>query len=88
MNNTVLQGGDAIFQNVVNFLLQPLLTLAVVITFVYFLYGGLMFMIHLDDPTEREKGKRHLMWGLIGLFIIFSIGGILSLISDSIGGMF
>ena len=87
MDQTIM-GGDALFKNVMLLFFQPLITLFIGIAFLYFLYGGLMFMAGINDPEKREKGKRHLFWGTIGLFIMLSVGGILSFVNNVIGGMF
>jgi hypothetical protein len=79
---------DALFQNIVTMFFQPLLQFATVVAFLYFLYGGVIFMMGVNDTEKREKGKRHLLWGTFGLFIIVSIGGILRLLNTAVGGMF
>lgn len=86
MQNAI--GGDALFKNILNSFFQPLLAFFVGIAFLYFLYGGMMFIAGMNDPEKREKGRLHLLWGTIGLFIMLSIGGILKIINTAIGGMF
>jgi hypothetical protein len=82
--------GDQLYQNIVKSLFEPLIQFAIVIAFVYFLYGGFMFVVNLynQDTDKMNAGKRHLLWGTIGLFIMLSIGGILSLINTSLGTSF
>ena len=80
--------GEQILQNVVTEIFSPLYKLAVALAVLYFLYGVLKFIIDLNDPQKKNTGKEHLLWGLIGLFIILSVGGILKLFNDVFGGMF
>lgn len=82
------QAGDELFQKVIENVFNPLLQLAVVIAFLYFLYGGLMFLVNMNDPEKRADGQRHLLWGTVGLFIIVSINGIFMLLNSAVGGMF
>ena len=83
-----IYNGETIFANVVTGILSPLYQLMAVIAFVYFMYGIAKFMIDLNQPEKRSFGKSHLLWGLVGLFIIFSVGGLLPMINKLIGGMF
>ena len=79
-------GEKSFFNDLVENILSPLLGLVSMGALVYFLFGVMRYFIDKDQNEEaRTKLKAHLAWGLIGLFIIFSIGGIVSLVS-SFGG--
>ena len=80
--------GETAFQNFTTYLISPLYQLAAVCAFLYFLYGAFKFIVDLNDPTKKNTGKSHLLWGLVGLFIIFSLGGLLPILNKLIGGMF
>lgn len=81
-------GGDAIFAKVVSGIFNPIYQLLVGVAFIYFLFGVVKFIYDMNDPEKKSFGKSHLLWGLIGLFIIFSIGGILPIFNSIFGGMF
>ena len=83
MNTT----GEAVLQKVVSEFLSPLYQLIVAVAFVYFLYGVAKFIYDIRNPQEKNTGKQHLLWGLIGLFIIFSVGGVLSVFESVFGGL-
>ncbi len=71
------------FEQLMDYVLTPLLGLLSMGAFVYFLYGIMVFFYDKDQSEEsRTKLKAHMTWGLIGLFIIFSIGGIVSFVSS------
>jgi hypothetical protein len=80
--------GEQVLENAVREILSPLYQLAAVCAFLYFFYGVVLFIDHMNDPEKINDGKRHLLWGTIGLFIILSVGGILQATNDIIGGMF
>lgn len=83
-----ITNGNIVFQKVVSEVLSPLYQLAAGLALAYFFYGAAKFVFDMNDPEKRTFGKSHLFWGLIGLFIIFSVGGILPFINDAVGGMF
>ncbi len=91
MNEAVTTGiadGDPIFQNIVLYIFSPLYKLVAAIAVVYFMYGVAKFIYDMNDPAKKTDGKQHMLWGLVGLFIILSIGGILSIFNKVLGGMF
>ena len=83
--------GDRFFQNIMTYLFNPILKIITVIAFLYFLYGVMIFIMNKSNDkagTDINNGKAHLVYGLIGLFIIFSVNGILALLNNTIGGLF
>lgn len=79
------KSADAVLQKIVTEIFSPLYQLVASIAFIYFLYGVAKFIYDLRNPTDKATGKQHLLWGLIGLFIIFSVGGILNLFGSIFG---
>jgi hypothetical protein len=47
-------------------------------------FWGLAHFILSSDSTVKENGKSHMVWGLVGLFIIFSVWGIIGFVGDSV----
>lgn len=86
MNNSL--DPEQVLQSVVTTIFSPLYQLAVGLAFVYFLFGVFRFILDMNDPERKNIGKGHLLWGTVGLFIIFSVGGILRLYNDIFGGLF
>ena len=80
--------GEQILSNVVTELFSPLYQAAVGVAILYFLYGVAKYVLDLNNPEKQTFGKSHLLWGMVGLFIILSVGGILSALNESLGGMF
>jgi hypothetical protein len=79
---------DKFFSNIITGLVSPVFQFIIVITFLYFLYGVMMFVLSMKEPEKYKTGKSHLLWGTVGLFIVFSINGIVSLLTNSVGGFF
>jgi hypothetical protein len=60
-------------------ILNPLITLVFTVSFIYFAYGVVRFLSMDADAkgTSREEAKGAIFWGLVGMFIMFSVFGIL-----------
>jgi len=65
--------------------LEPLLALLFGLAFIVFLWGIVEFIRDSHSDEGRSKGKQHVMWGVIGMFIMASVFGITSLIIESLG---
>ena len=68
---------DEVIAVVTNEILQPIVQLLFALATILFLWGVVEFLISRDNEEERDKGKRHMLWGAIGLVIMFSVNGIL-----------
>lgn len=66
-------------------ILNPLITLAFAVALVYFLYGVFQFIKDADDSDAREQGKQHILWGLVGMFIMISVFGIIRIVLNTFG---
>jgi uncharacterized membrane protein YidH (DUF202 family) len=65
---------------------NPLITLLVAGGVLLFLFGVVEFIQGAESDTARDKGKQHMLWGLIGIFIMVSAFAILKLFSKTIWG--
>lgn len=50
------------------------------------LYGIVMFFANADNEKKREEIKGYLLWGIIGIVVVFGIWGIVSLLRYSVFG--
>lgn len=60
-------------------ILFPLIALMMAIALLVFLYGAFEFVAGANNDSAREKGKRHLLYGLIGLLVMLSAVAILEI---------
>lgn len=65
-------------------LINPALFLLLAVAVIVFIYGIIEMMAGAANDKKREDGRRHLMWGIIGLFIMLGVWGVISIIKDSV----
>jgi len=58
-------------------ILFPLIALMSGIAFLVFVYGGAEYIMHADSDQARAEGKKHILYGLIGLLVMVSAFSIL-----------
>lgn len=66
-------------------ILGPIITLLSLAAFVLFIWGVFLFISAAGDEEKRRTGKQHMVWGIIGLVIIFGANAIISLIKATVG---
>ena len=52
---------------------------------VYFVWGVMQFIKNSDNPEKRGEGYQHMIWGIVGLFIMVSAKGIINIILSTMG---
>jgi len=52
---------------------------------VVFFWGLVKFIFHAGDEEMRKEGKKFMMWGIIALFVVVAIWGIVAFIAISLG---
>ena len=65
--------------NFVDVILQPIAELLLVVAVVMFFWGVFDFIWNADNESKREEGKSHMLWGLVGIFIMVSAIPIINL---------
>jgi len=69
----------------VEVIVNPLIRLSFAIALVVFLWGVFGYIKNADSPEDRKKGTQHIIWGLIGLFIMTSVFTILEIALNTFG---
>jgi Fe2+ transport system protein B len=76
---------DTLIAKIDKVILNPAIGFIFALALVYFLYGIVQFLLYKEKGEVREEGKRHMIWGLVGMFIMISAYGIINFIILSIG---
>lgn len=61
-------------------IINPILIVIFVAAIIVFVYGLLRFMSKMSSEEERRRGKSSIVWGLLGMFIMVAVFGIIRLI--------
>lgn len=70
---------DQFLLKVVTQIVNPIILLLAATAFVVFLWGVFIFIANAGEEAKREEGKKAILWGLVGLVIIFGAYGIINL---------
>ncbi len=76
---------DSFIASVNNHLLNPVIYLLFGVAMVVFLYGVVIFIANQSNESERANGKKHMLFGVIGLAIMFSVWAFINIIISTFG---
>ena len=66
-------------------IINPIILLLAASAFVVFLWGVFEFIVHAGEEAKREEGKKAILWGIVGLVIIFGAYGIINVALGTFG---
>ena len=69
-------------------ILDALIPLLFGIALIGFLWGVGQFILKSDNEEERKKGKQIMIWGIIGLFVMTAVWGLVLIIGGTFGVRF
>ena len=77
---------EDIINNIIDSILNPLIYLLFAIATVIFTWGIINYVMGGEGDESRLKlGKNMIVWGLVGMFIMASAWGIVSILCDFFG---
>lgn len=80
-----MDAGLALLDRFEEFILTPTMYLIFTAGLLAFIYGLVEFMYKMRDGSDHKQGLQHMLWGLVGMLIMVSVYGIISLITNTIG---
>ncbi len=64
---------------------RSVVPLLIAIAVVAFIWGVISQVLNPDNEEKKKQGKQFMIWGIIALFVIISIWGLVGILSKTIG---
>lgn len=64
-------------------LLDAVIPLLVALAVAAFVYGIIQYFLNPENEEKRKAGKSYMFWGLITLFVMVSLWGIVGILSNT-----
>ncbi len=71
--------------NINRVIINPIIGIIFALAVILFFYGMAKFLFYSENDDKRAEGRSHMVWGVIGMFIMVSVFGIIRLIMDTLG---
>lgn len=76
---------QTLLSKIADLIINPVIILLFAIALCIFLYGVFEFLRKVDDTKAREAGKNHMIWGVVGLFIMMAAYAIINIVVGTLG---
>jgi uncharacterized membrane protein YidH (DUF202 family) len=76
---------NAFLAKVADQIINPIITLLALAGFVLFVWGVVEFIQGAENEEKRTVGQQHMMWGVIGLAVIFGAKAIVTFAAGLFG---
>ena len=74
-----------ILNRTITYIVNPVVYLLIGLAVIYFLYGVLVFIKNADNSEKRPDGARHILWGIVGIAIMFCVFALVHVIQNTMG---
>lgn len=64
-------------------IIQVATPIVVALALLYFFYGLAKFILYSDDEAKRKENRNIMVWGIIALFVMVSIWGIINVLLNT-----
>ncbi|MEX0933985.1 MAG: hypothetical protein WD003_01860 [Candidatus Paceibacterota bacterium] len=61
-------------------LLAALIPVIFTLALIFFLWGAAKYILKSDDATAQKEGRKFMLYGIIALFVMVSIGGLVGIL--------
>ncbi len=66
-------------------IISTALPILVALALLFFFYGLARFILASGDEEARKNGKHIMIWGIVALFVMVSVWGLVSFLGDALG---
>lgn len=67
------------------YIINPLIGLLFALALAYFIWGLALFILNASDAEAKKKGQSMIIWGVVGIFVMASVFGILEVTLNTFG---
>ncbi len=67
----------------ITMVVKPLVALFIGLALLYFLWGIVTYIRNLDNDTKRSEGRTMMIWGIIALFVMVSVWGLVGILTGT-----
>ena len=80
-----MQPYEAVLVKFERFIIGPAMQIVFAAGLLLFLWGLVQFLWNLDEGGAQDEGKQHMFWGIVGMFIMVSVWGIINMLDVTFG---
>lgn len=74
---------DGLINYITCLISRSIIPLIFVLAFAMFLWGVVQYVINSSEEAKREKGRQFMLWGVIALFVMFAVWGLVAVLGNT-----
>lgn len=82
-------GGNAVLDSLIakfeTQIINPIITLLTLAAFVLFVWGIVQYIQNAADEEKRKQGVQNIIWGIVGLLVMFGAFAIVAILKNVVG---
>lgn len=80
---------DLVYGQIIPFIDGYVIQFLYVLAFLFFIFGVARFFLISGSEENRQKGKQFIVWGLLGLVLLFSVWSVVKILTTALfpGGL-
>lgn len=67
------------------FIYGSIIPLIIALAVAMFIWGVVQYVINSDEEAKKAKGKQFMIWGIIGLVVMFGVWGLVQILGSTFG---
>ena len=75
--------------NIINFfsciIVKSIIPLLFSLAVAGFIWGVIQYFLNPENEENRKKGKSYMLWGIISLFVMISMWGLVAVVGNTFG---
>lgn len=64
---------------------KSVIPLLLAIAVLAFIWGIIILVMNPDSEDKKNQGKKFMLWGIIALFVIISVWGLVAVLTNTLG---
>jgi hypothetical protein len=77
-----------ILQFLTNLISSTVIPLLFAVAIVVFIWGVIQYITAAGDTEKRNEGLQYIIWGLVGIFVMTAVWGLVSILTETFGVKF
>ena len=64
---------------------KSVIPLIITLALAMFIWGVVQYVINSDEEAKKAKGRQFMIWGIIGLTVMFGVWGLVKILGTTFG---
>ncbi len=75
----------ALIHSINKYIINPLIVLMFAVAVLVFVFGIFEYFMNGESSSARTTGRNHMIAGVVGMFIMISVFGIITIVINTVG---